>query len=146
MSLVLELLYIPVWIMRMAAGRAVLIFDHKYAKSRSFCTDLERGTITAWHFRICCQIIQSMGIWSQLFEIFRLQGLYQFTGTKRFPQCFYYNSPHTFSNFSIIVFQWWLIYCFCLSWLSLISVSAWKSLLNKLIHTTDHFTANWASR
>lgn len=34
----------------MAAGRAGLICDQKYARSRSFSTDLERDTITAWHF------------------------------------------------------------------------------------------------
>ncbi len=133
MSLVLELLYIPVWIMRMAAGRAVLISDHKYAESQSFCTDLERGTITAWHFWIYCQIIQSVGIWSQLYEIFRFHGLYQFTGTKRFLQCFYYQWVPI--HFQISVFWYsssssaWLIYYFCLIWLSWVSVSAWMSLI-----------------
>lgn len=141
MSLALELLYIPVWIMRMAAGWAVLIFDHKYAKSWSFCTDLERGTITAWHFWIGCQIIQSVGIWSQLYEIFRFQGLYQFTGTKRFPQCFSYNQAtiHIVSRcnciqlFSISR----LINCFCLIWLS--SISVFASFLNKWDHIIFHF-------
>lgn len=105
MSLALELLYISVWIMRMAARWAVLIFDHKYAKSWSLCTDLERGTIAAWHFWIGCQIIQSVGIWSQLYEIFRFQGLYQFTGTKRFPQCFSYNQVTIHYRVGVIAFN-----------------------------------------
>lgn len=82
-----------------------------------------------WHSLTLVSLLPDNSV-CQLYEIFRFQD-----GITLLEQRDFYHNRPTIQSYSSNSSSW-LIYGLCLIWLSWISVSAWKSLLKKLIPTS----------